>query len=395
MEVSCSMPNDYRHYSIVVKPVGSACNLRCSYCYYLDKKSGASKGVMSDELLENYIRQVVAIHGDKAEIEFAWHGGEPTLAGIPFYRKALQLQEKYASGRRVLNTLQTNGTLLDDDWCRFFAEHRFRIGVSIDGPEHLHDAYRKDASGRGTFRQVMKAVDLLQKHRVDYNTLSTVNACNAIHGEEVYRFLRDISDYMQFLPVVECVGTQHPVALPPGIYSPDAMNPRQTASYNVSAEAYGKFLCDVLDTWASMDVGKKFVQTIEAGIGNLMRRPAGLCVHEAVCGHCAVVERGGDVYRCDRFVFDEYRIGNLQDTPLGQMMETNRAFGEYKLESLPSKCLHCDVVELCFGGCPKDRLLEQRTLYGMERTNYLCLGYKMFFRHLKEVYRSLGGQLPV
>ena len=313
------MPNDYRHYAIVVKPVGPVCNLRCDYCYYLDKKIGNDKGLMSDDVLENYIRQVVAIHGRMAEIEFAWHGGEPTIAGIPFFEKALKLQEKYAAGRRVLNTLQTNGTLLDEDWCRFFAEHDFRIGISIDGPEHLHDIYRKDASGKGTFAQVMKAVELLQRHGVSYNTLTTVNAQNAAHGREVYLFLRSISNYMQFLPVVECVGKEANVALPPGIDSPDATELRQVAPFNVPAEAYGKFLCDVLDAWASMDKGRKFVQVIESAIGNLTRHPAGLCVHEAVCGHCAVVERGGDVYRCDRFVFDEYRIGNIKDTPLEVM----------------------------------------------------------------------------
>ena len=380
------MPNDYRHYAIVVKPVGPVCNLRCDYCYYLDKKIGNDKGLMSDDVLENYIRQVVAIHGWMAEIEFAWHGGEPTIAGIPFFEKALKLQEKYANGRRVLNTLQTNGTLLNDDWCRFFAKHDFRIGISIDGPEHLHDIYRKDASGNGTFTQVMKALELLQRHGVSYNTLTTVNASNANHGREVYLFLRSISNYMQFLPVVECVGAEANVALPPGIDSPGATELRQMAPFNVPAEAYGKFLCDVLYLWTNMDKGRKFVQVIESAIGNLTRRPAGLCVHEAVCGHCAVVERGGDVYRCDRFVFDEYKIGNIKDTPLEVMMETNRAFGEYKLESLPSKCLHCDVVDLCFGGCPKDRLVERMTFHGVERQNYLCPGYQQFFRHLKRMF---------
>ena len=234
----------------------------------------------------------------------------------------------------------------------------------------------------------MKAVNLLQWHGVSYNTLTTVNASNATYGREVYLFLRSISNYMQFLPVVECVGKVSNVALPPGIDSPETKEFRQVAPFNVPAEAYGKFLCDVLDAWASMDKGRKYVQVIESAIGNLIRRPAGLCVHEAVCGHCAVVERGGDVYRCDRFVFDEYRIGNIKDIPLEVMMETNRAFGEYKLESLPSKCLHCDVVDMCFGGCPKDRLVERMTFHGIERQNYLCTGYQMFFRRLKEMYRK-------
>lgn len=392
------MPNDNRHFAIVVKPVGSLCNLRCSYCYYMGKQTVPGGAVMNDAVLERYIQQVVAIHGKHAEIEFAWHGGEPTLAGIEFYQRALALQAKYAADRRVLNTLQTNGTLLNDAWCTFFKDHDFRIGISIDGPERLHNAYRKDIHGEGTFRQVMRGVELLQKHGVPYNTLTTVNAVNQNFGAEVYAFMRSISNYMQFLPVVECLenseavsqsmglskGTNSmPVALPPGITSPDVNMPRQFAPFNVSPQGYGRFLCDVFDAWYSADVGRKFVQIIEATVGNMMRKPAGLCVHEAVCGHCAVVERAGDVYRCDRFVFDQYKVGNVMQTPLADMMESNRAFGEYKLESLPAACLHCDVVDLCFGGCPKDRLIERLTLYGLERRNYLCEGYKQFFTKVK------------
>ncbi|MBE6334096.1 MAG: anaerobic sulfatase maturase [Odoribacter sp.] len=382
------MPESNRHYAIIVKPIGSACNLRCNYCYYLGKRVGQERSIMSYEVLESYIRQVVEIHGECAEIEFAWHGGEPTLAGIPFYQQALLLQKRYAKGRRVLNTLQTNGTLLTDEWCKFFADNDFRIGISIDGPEQLHNAFRKGVSDEDTFMQVMRGVELLRKYGVSYNTLTTVNAINAEHGKEVYGFLRSISNYMQFLPVVESVGEESGIGLPPGIYSPNIEKPRQMAQFNVTAEGYGKFLCDVLDEWRVNDIGRKFVQIFESAIGNITHRPAGLCVHEAVCGHCAVVEHNGCVYRCDRFVFDEYKVGNILNTDLNTMMESNRAFGEYKLESLPSKCLHCDVVDICFGGCPKDRVLETMTLYGVERHNYLCAGYKMFFRRMKEVYEQ-------
>lgn len=378
------MPDKHRHFSIVVKPVGSACNLRCNYCYYIDKKISSQTKVMSDDMLESYIRQVINIHGSEAEIEFAWHGGEPTIAGISFFQKAMLIQTKYASNRRILNTLQTNGTLLNEEWCRFFADNDFRIGISIDGPQALHDPYRKDSMGKGSFHKVLNAIDLLQKHKVSYNTLTTVNAINAEHGLEVYHFMRSISDYMQFLPVVECADHAGRVALPPGIYSPNVTVPRQMAHFNVTAEAYGHFLCDVYDAWRKLDRGKKFVQIIEASIGNLTHRPAGLCVHESVCGHCAAIEQNGDVYRCDRYVFDEYRMGNIQDFSLDKLMETNRAFGEYKLESLPSKCLHCDVVELCWGGCPKDRIIERLTFQGIERHNYLCKGYQFFFRYLKD-----------
>jgi len=381
---------DLRHYAIEVKPAGAACNLRCDYCYYLGKgcSQPAAPARMSDDVLESYIRQVVAIHGRRAEIEFAWHGGEPTLCGIPFFERAMALQEEYGAGRRMLNTLQTNGTTLTDDWCRFFRDHHFRIGISIDGPEHLHNIYRKDARGEGSFQKAMHGVELLLKHGVEFNTLTTVNAANASHPVEVYRFLREFSDFMQFLPVVECIPQDGAgnVALPPGIYS---QRPGQITPFSVPAEAYGKFLCAILDEWGSKDVGRKFVQIFEATLGNMTRRPAGLCVHEAVCGHCAVVEKNGDLFRCDRYVFPEYRIGNILEAPLHEMMQTNRAFGEYKLDSLPTQCLHCDVADLCFGGCPKDRLLERMTLNGIERRNYLCDGYRMFFRYFRKRIHKL------
>ena len=379
------MSDDLRHYAIEVKPIGAACNLRCEYCYYLGKESGNAAGhsLMTDEVLESYVRQVIEIHGQYAEIEFAWHGGEPTMAGIPFFERAMALQQKYGQGRRILNTLQTNGTLITDDWCKFFRDNNYRIGLSIDGPEHLHNIYRKDAHGEGTFSRTMHGLELLLKHGVEFNTLTTVNAANVTHASEVYRFLRVFSNYMQFLPVVESLphhGSGN-VALPPGIYS---NQPRCLAPFTVPAEDYGRFLCTILDEWSRHDVGRKFVQVIEAAIGNLTRRPAGLCVHEAVCGHCGVIEKNGDLYRCDRYVFPEYRVGNILKAPLYDMMETNRKFGEYKLDSLPSVCLHCDVADLCFGGCPKDRLDERMTLNGPERRNYLCPGYRMFFSYFKQ-----------
>lgn len=384
--------DDLRHYAIEVKPVGAACNLRCEYCYYLGKGGSqpAAPALMTADVLERYIQQVVAIHGRQAEIEFAWHGGEPTLSGIPFFERAMQLQEKHAAGRRILNTLQTNGTLLTDEWCQFFRDHHFRIGISIDGPEHLHNIYRKDTHGEGTFARTMHGMELLLKHGVELNTLTTVNAANAKHPEEVYQFLRQYSDYMQFLPVVECLSQndRKNVALPPGIYTADAATPPQLAQFSVSASDYGNFLCTITDLWRKHDAGRKFVQSIEAAVGNLTRRPAGLCVHEAVCGHCAVVEKNGDLYRCDRYVFPEYRIGNILEAPLYDMMETNRRFGEYKLDSLPHQCLHCDVADMCFGGCPKDRLLERLTFNGIERRNYLCDGYRQFFQHIKRIFTT-------
>ena len=400
--------DDFRHYAIEVKPIGAACNLRCEYCYYLGKEktlsspsSGGEGPLMSDEVLERYIQQVVAIHGRQAEIEFAWHGGEPTLCGIPFFERAMDLQQKYGANRRILNTLQTNGTLLTDDWCRFFRDHNFRIGLSIDGPEPLHNIYRKDAHGEGTFWKTMHGMELLQKHGVEFNTLTTVNAANVAHAAQVYDFLRQFSNFMQFLPVVESLSENQTgnVGLPPGLYTTERSG--QLAPFSVPAEAYGKFLCTILDQWMKKDVGRKFVQVIEAAIGNLTRRPAGLCVHEAVCGHCGVIEKNGDLYRCDRYVFPEYRVGNILDAPLHEMMQTNRRFGEFKLESLPSQCLHCDVADLCFGGCPKDRLLERLTAAVtpsgpvplVERRNYLCPGYKMFFQYVRHKFPEIVSKI--
>ena len=400
--------DDFRHYAIEVKPIGAACNLRCEYCYYLGKEktlsspsSGGEGPLMSYEVLERYIQQVVAIHGRQAEIEFAWHGGEPTLCGIPFFERAMDLQQKYGANRRILNTLQTNGTLLTDDWCRFFRDHNFRIGLSIDGPEPLHNIYRKDAHGEGTFWKTMHGMELLQKHGVEFNTLTTVNAANVAHAAQVYDFLRQFSNFMQFLPVVESLSENQTgnVGLPPGLYTTERSG--QLAPFSVPAEAYGKFLCTILDQWMKKDVGRKFVQVIEAAIGNLTRRPAGLCVHEAVCGHCGVIEKNGDLYRCDRYVFPEYRVGNILDAPLHEMMQTNRRFGEFKLESLPSQCLHCDVADLCFGGCPKDRLLERLTaavtpsgpVPQVERRNYLCPGYKMFFQYVRHKFPEIVSKI--
>lgn len=376
------MESHNRHYAIMVKPIGAACNLRCDYCYYLGKQLPCPSAIMSNEILSQYVRQLLEMHGTNAEVEFAWHGGEPTLCGIDFYKKAVALQRKYGAGRNILNTLQTNGTLLNDDWCRFFKDNNFRIGISIDGPEHLHNLYRKDASGNGTFASVMQGIELLRKHSVEYNTLTTVNAANATHGGEVYRFLREISQYIQFLPVVECTAPSGTIAIPPGVYTTGQLS-GQVAPFTVPAKAYGAFLCECFDIWMKQDVGRVFVQIFEATVGNMMRRPAGLCVHESVCGHCGVLERDGSLYRCDRYVFNPYLSGNIAAKPMAHLMETNREFGEYKFESLPTRCLHCNVVDLCWGGCPKDRIVEELNLYGTDRHNYLCEGYKTFFNYFR------------
>jgi uncharacterized protein len=383
-----NMPQqDSRTYAIIAKPIGAACNLRCRYCYYLEKKDlmAQKDKLMSELVLEAYIRQNLAIHGQNADVEFAWHGGEPTLAPLDFYKKALAFQDQYGSGRSIRNTLQTNATLLTDSWCEFFAAHNFLIGVSIDGNTVLHDAYRLDLRG-GTFDQTMNGLKLLQKHGVSYNTLTTVNAINSKHPRDVYLFLREISDFMQFLPVVECLpasyeaATGQHFAMPAGIHSPAMKHP--LTNFSVTADDYGSFLCTVFDLWKQHDIGKKHVQVIESTLANLNHQPAGVCVHEAICGHAGVIEKNGDLFCCDRYAFEAYKLGNILDTPLGELMEKNRQFGMNKTMGLPDECLDCEHIRLCFGGCPKDRFLLSKD--GQNGKNYLCEGYRHFFEHILE-----------
>lgn len=362
---------------MLAKPVSSACNLRCDYCYYLGKDRLLSQGAggMSHEVLEAFIRQTLAMHGRDAVVEFAWHGGEPTLAGLPFYREALRLEEKYGAGRRIRNTMQTNATLLTDEWCRFFRDNGFQIGVSIDGPEELHDRYRKRADGGGSFSAAMEGMERLRRHGVAFGALTTVNRANMERPVEVYRFLRGISDYIQFLPVVEALPTEYEadmgqrMATPPGVRALGLTHP--AAPFSVTPEGWGNFLCAVWGEWLRQDVGKVHVQLFDVTLGHLRGLPSVLCVHDALCGHSGCVEANGDVYSCDRYAFPAYRLGNLMETPLGELMEQNRAFGMHKTCALPETCLDCPYVRLCFGGCPKDRLREGK--------NYLCAGYRRFF----------------
>ncbi len=362
---------------MLAKPVSGACNLRCTYCYYAGKEAVLHQetGKMSHRVLEAYIRQNLAMHGRDAVVEFAWHGGEPTLAGLPFYREALRLERKYGKGRAIRNTMQTNATLLTDAWCRFFRENDFSIGVSIDGPEELHNAYRKGVGGAGSFGAVMDGIRLLQRHRVPFSALTTVNRINMEQPEAVYRFLRELTDYIQFLPVVEALPTRFEaeagqcLAAPPGIHALGLSHP--AAPFSVTPEGYGDFLCAVWAEWRRRDVGKIHVQLFDVALGHLQGRPSVLCVHDPLCGHSGCVEANGDVYACDRYAFPEYRLGSLLETPLGELMEGNRAFGMHKTCGLPETCLNCPYVRLCFGGCPKDRLRGG--------VNYLCGGYRRFF----------------
>lgn len=373
---------DRKTYGIMIKPAGSDCNAQCAYCYYKNKSSSLrdDKHRMSYDILELVTKQIILIHGEKATIEFAWHGGEPTIAGIEFYKTALGYQKKYGNGRQISNTLQTNATLLNDEWCEFFVKNNFLLGVSIDGEKQHHDKYRKDYQGNSIFEKTMNGISLLKKHGVKFNTLTTINAYNSKYPKEVYGFLRNISDFMQFLPVVESVPTTYERNIDQNLSEPTGLYKRQSESkltnFSVSANQYGEFLCGIFDEWKRLDFGKKFVQIFEATMGNMLKKQAGICVHEALCGHCASIERDGSVYSCDRYTFPKYKIGKISETPLENIMEKNRTFGMHKTYGLSDACFKCDYITLCFGGCPKDRVAKNHQ-------NHLCEGYKIFFNHFQ------------
>ena len=374
-------------FGTMVKPIGSACNLDCSYCYYRDKSEiySGNMPLMSEELLEEYIRQYICGTSQQS-VSFCWHGGEPLMAGLPFFRRAMELQKKYAGDKVIENSLQTNGVLLNEEWCSFFADNNFLIGLSLDGPEDIHNAFRRDCGGAPTFARVMKGVELMKSKGVEYNILSTVNSHSEERGAEVYRFLRSLSHYMQFLPVVEYV-RERP-GKRPLIVSPDEEDAVE-APWSVSAIGYGKFMCDVFDEWVKYDVGNYFVQLFDITLGNWCGVAPSLCAFGEVCGDGLVVEHNGDVYSCDHFVYPEYRLGNIKDKELAAMYKSNdqQQFGRDKRDALPMECKRCSYNFLCHGECPKHRFAYAKN--GEPYMNVLCEGYKMFFRHTDPYMRYM------
>ena len=371
---------------VLAKPTGAICNLACSYCFFLDKELlyPGSRFRMSDEVLENYIRQLIEAH-HSSQVTVAWQGGEPTLMGIDFYRRAIELQEKYRKPGMVFeNTMQTNGTLLDDEWCRFFKENNFLIGISIDGPREVHDAYRVDKRGNGTFDQVMKGLRLLQKHGVEYNVLTTVNRVSANYPLEVYHFLRDEAgtDWMQFIPVVERINEEGHTLYQRG----DTVSDR-----SVQPEQFGSFLSRIFDEWVRNDVGKVFVQTFEASARRWLGLPSGMCVFEEMCGTGLVLEHNGDLYSCDHFVEPDYLLGNILENEISELAASEKQyrFGQDKSDTLPQVCRECEVLFACRGECPKNRFLT--TPAGEPGLNYLCEGWKAFFRHIDFPMQILVG----
>ena len=374
-------------FGTMVKPIGSACNLDCHYCYYRDKSEiySGNMPLMSEELLEEYIRQYICGTSQQS-VSFCWHGGEPLMAGLPFFRRAMELQKKYAGDKVIENSLQTNGVLLNEEWCSFFTDNNFLIGLSLDGPEDIHNAFRRDCGGAPTFARVMKGVELLKNKGVEYNILSTVNSHSEERGAEVYRFLRSLSHYMQFLPVVEYV-RERP-GKRPLIVSPDEEDAVE-APWSVSAIGYGKFMCDVFDEWVKYDVGNYFVQLFDITLGNWCGVAPSLCAFGEVCGDGLVVEHNGDVYSCDHFVYPEYRLGNIKEKELAAMYKSNdqQQFGRDKRDALPMECKRCTYNFLCHGECPKHRFAYAKN--GEPYMNVLCEGYKMFFRHTDPYMRYM------
>jgi uncharacterized protein len=371
---------------VLAKPTGSICNLACAYCYFLDKEAlyPGSKFCMSDEVLENYIRQLITAHRSP-QVTVAWQGGEPTLMGIDFYRRAIELQEKYRKpGMNFENTMQTNGTLLDDEWCQFFKENNFLIGISIDGPRELHNIYRVDKKGEGSFDRVMRGLRLLQKHGVEYNVLTTVNRINADHPLEVYRFLRDEAgaDWIQFIPVVERINEEGYTLYQKG---------NTVSDRSVQPEQFGSFLSRIFDEWVRNDVGKLFVQTFEASVRRWLGLPSGMCVFEETCGAGLVLEHNGDLYSCDHFVEPEYLLGNIMEKEISELAASEKQyrFGKNKRNTLPKVCCECDVLFACKGECPKNRFLVTST--GESGLNYLCKGWKAFFHHIDFPMKLMAG----
>lgn len=384
-------------FHVMTKPIGSLCNLACSYCFYLEKahlyeKPGAMR--MSPAVLEQYVRDYITAQPGPV-VSFAWQGGEPTLLGLDYFRHVVELQKRHAGGKMIENAFQTNGVLVDDEWAKFFAENQFLVGISIDGPRELHDAYRVDKGQQPTFEKVFAGLQALKRNGVEFNTLTTLHRKNAPHPREVYRFLREHgSRFMQFIPIVERAApadSKHKgfwLAAPPDFEADDFDD--QVTPWSVRPVEFGNFLCGVFDEWIKQDVGTVFVQHFDSALANWTGQPAGICVFSENCGRALAVEHNGDVYSCDHYVYPEYRLGNLTQTPLAELVDSpvQARFGLAKSKTLPRYCRDCSARFACHGECPKHRFL--RTPDGEPGLNYLCAGYKKFFRHIDSAMSTMA-----
>ena len=383
---------------VMLKPAGAHCNLACKYCYYLEKNNLYDKShrhIMSDEMLEQFTREYIEAQ-TMPQVLFTWHGGEPLMRSIDFYKKALALQKKYARGRRIDNVIQTNGTMLTDEWCEFFAQNNWLVGISIDGPQEYHDHYRLITTGNPSWQKVIHGIELLKKHHVEWNAMAVVNAYNADHPLEFFHFFKDNGcQYLQFTPIVERL-TKHQDGRTLASLADDKEIP--LADFSVTPEQWGNFLCAIFDEWVRNDVGKMFVEIFDCTLANWMGVLPGICAYSKNCGHAGVMEHNGDVYSCDHFVFPEYKLGNIRDHTLIEMLygDKQHAFSRLKHTSLPRQCKECDMEFACHGECPKNRFEKDK--YGEPSLNYLCKGYYQYYSHVAPymdfMKRELQAQRP-
>lgn len=386
-----------RSFHVMTKPIGPICNLDCKYCFYLEKEKlfpGDENYRIQDEVLETYIRKYIQSQRTP-EISFAWQGGEPTLMGLDFFRKVVAFQRRYAGGRPVQNSFQTNGTNLDEKWCEFLARESFLVGLSIDGPEHIHNRYRLDKGGRGSFEQVKRAADLLKKHRVEFNTLTCVTRQSPDEAVEIYNFLKDLgSVYIQFIPIVERTGDRSAhamgldLAVPPDLEAGD--NPDSMMPWAVSSEGFGEFLGRVFDEWIKADVGRIFVNIFDVALSAWCGLEPNLCTFSKTCGKAVAMEHDGGIYSCDHYVYPDYYLGNVKDKSLEEMIYSPEQikFGKDKQDALPEYCKVCEFLFACNGECPKHRFLK--TPDGEPGLNYLCAGYKLFFKHIDPKMKEMA-----
>ena len=366
---------------VMLKPAGALCNLACDYCYYLEKAKlyqESPKHVMSDELLEKFIEEYVNSQ-TMQEVLFTWHGGETLMRPLSFYRKAQALQKRYARGRQIVNCIQTNGTLFTDEWCRFFHDNQWLVGISIDGPQEFHDEYRKNRQGRPSFVKVMQGINLLKKHNVEWNAMAVVNDYNADYPLEFYHFFKELDcHYIQFAPIVERIA---PHADGRHLAAVDEESKEGLADFSITPRQWGNFLCSIFDEWVRQDVGNYYIQLFDSTLANWVGEQPGICTLAKTCGHAGVMEFNGDVYSCDHFVFPQYKLGNIYSNTLAEMMygERQQKFGQAKYTALPAQCKKCPYLFACNGECPKNRFCK--TTDGEPGLNYLCQGYYRFFDH--------------
>lgn len=377
---------------IMLKPAGSLCNARCKYCYYLEKSKlygNRQKNIMADNTLEKFIKEYIEAQ-TTVEVLFTWHGGEALMRPISFYKRAIELQRKYACGHRIDNSIQTNGMLLNDEWCQFFKENNFLVGVSIDGSQEFHDEYRRTAIGGPTFQKVMQGIKLLNKHGVEWNALAVVNDFNADYPLEFYHFFKQIGcHYIQFTPIVERLTRREDnLTLAPGMQEDGRLT-----NFSITAEQWGNFLCTIFDEWVHNDVGEYYIQLFDATLANWAGMAPGICTLSKECGHAGVMEFNGDVYSCDHFVYPEYRLGNISTHTIIELMygDKQRDFARMKHQMLPRQCRECRFEFTCHGECPKNRFL--RDCYGNAGLNYLCSGYRRFFEHAAPYMEFMKNEL--